>query len=70
MENTKLIPMLVHSRSITSIESDTQENIKRSVKTEPNQFVQLWMAYNHDFKKSQIIFAKCLKKIDFSLKSC
>jgi len=41
---TKLIQISVHSGDIGLTESGTRKNILRSMRTDPNQFIQSWMA--------------------------
>ena len=60
----KQIAIYTLSRKIGLIRSNIQKSIKSFVKTEVNQFSQLWVGQAYNFKKPLIIFIEYLKEQD------
>ena len=60
--DTKPIAMYAHFRDIASIRSGILRNTKSFIKTEVNQFAQLWIGQIHEFKKPKDFFVECSKK--------
>jgi len=52
----------VLSGNTASTRSGSQKNMPNSRKPGTTQFIHLWMVTTYDFRKSQNLFAKCLKK--------
>jgi len=60
--NTKPTVMHAHSGNTTSIRSSMLRNTKSFVKTEANQFTQLWVGQIHEFKKPKDFFTEFSKE--------
>ena len=58
----KLILTSVSSRDIVLKRSGMSNNIRSFMKTETNQFTQLWARQVDNFKKSLLISAECLQE--------
>jgi len=54
--------MHISSESITLIRNGIQRNIKSFKTIEANQFTQLWVVNQHDFKKYLSLYTECLKE--------
>ena len=55
----KLTPICALSGNTGLIENDTWRNIKKSVKTETDQFALLWVIIKNNYKTYQYLFSKC-----------
>jgi len=59
---TRWTPIYVHFGNTSSIVSGTIKIILRSMKTEQNQFILLWMISHNDLWHSKDFFSKCPEK--------
>ena len=60
--NTKPTVIYAYSGDTTSTRSSMLRNTKSFVKTEADQFTQLWVGQIHEFKKPKDFFAECSKE--------
>jgi len=64
METAKQTPISVHFGGTGSIGNGIRGSMLRSVKTDQNQFILMWMALLiNDYQKPQNLFAKCSQEL-------
>ena len=63
---TKLTPTSVHFGDTNSIGNGTRKSMLRSMKTDQNQFVLMWMALlPNDYQKPQKPLSKCSQELSY-----